>query len=135
MNQLPEPPPSSADNAPAYRFILALDSESPTCFRMEEKLRQLCQRYLRDAFSLEVIDLQAEPSAFERLRIIAVPTLEVISPRIQKRRFVGDLSQSEVFIMALGMGQEAAKMQQLAAKMRASLHRGEDVVSAKHEET
>ncbi len=100
-----------------YHFTLYIDSEMPKCFHVADKLQQLCRQYLPDFHSVEVIDLREDLSLFERLRIIAVPTLIVSTPQSKTHRFVGDLSQTEVFIVALGMAQEANKMGQEAGKM------------------
>jgi hypothetical protein len=66
---------------------------------------------------LEVVDLRDNHALFEEKRIIAVPTLEVITPDSGQHRFVGDLSQSEIFIIAVGMGQEADRMGRQAKAM------------------
>jgi circadian clock protein KaiB len=100
-----------------YRFSLYIDSETPRCSYVADRLQQLCQNYLAGCYTVEVIDLREDPSVIEREHIIAVPTLLVTTPKEQKHRFVGDLSQSELFIEALGMAQEAAKMGEEAERL------------------
>jgi hypothetical protein len=101
-----------------YHFALYIDSEKPKSLHVADRLRALCRQYLTDSYTIEVIDLRKDHSLFELLRIIAAPTLDVTTPQEQTHRFVGDLSQSEMFIIALGMAQEADKMGQLAGEMR-----------------
>lgn len=100
-----------------YRFSLYIDSETPRCAYVADRLQQLCQQYLPGSYTVEVIDLRENPSVIEREHIIAVPTLLVITPMDQIHRFVGDLSQSELFIEALGMAREAYKMGEEAEKL------------------
>jgi hypothetical protein len=100
-----------------YRFVLYVDSEKPRCSHVADKLRQLCQQYLTGSYSMDVIDLREDLSIVENQRILAAPTLDVTTPQSKIHRFVGDLSQSEMFIVALGMAQEADKMGQVAGKM------------------
>ena len=110
-----------------YHFSLYIDSETPRCAYVADRLQQLCQQYLPDSYTVEVIDLREDPSVIEREHIIAVPTLLVTTPKEQTHRFVGDLSQSEMFIEALGMAQEAHKMGEEAGRM------GEQAVKMRNE--
>jgi circadian clock protein KaiB len=100
-----------------YHFTLYVDPGTPRYSLVADRLHQLCQQYLSDSYSIEVIDVREDPSVIERAHIIAVPTMLVTTPQKQTHRFVGDLSQSEMFIVALGMAQEADKMGQLAGEM------------------
>ncbi len=108
-----------------YQFSLYIDSEKPKYSAVADRLHQLCQQYLSGSYTIEVIDLREDQLLMERLHIIAVPTLDVTTSQSTTHRFVGDLSQSEVFIIALGMGRkadqmtkEASEMGRLATKMR-----------------
>lgn len=100
-----------------YHFVLYVDSEKPRSAYVARRLRELCLEHLLDSYTLDVVDLRDNHALFEEKHIIAVPTLEVTTPDSQRHRFVGDLSQSEVFIIAVGMGQEAGRMGRKAKKM------------------
>jgi hypothetical protein len=100
-----------------YRFVLYIDSEKPRCSYVADKLNQLCKQYLSGSYMVDVIDLRDDLSVVESQRIVAAPTLDVTTPQSKTHRFVGDLSQSEIFIVALGMAQEADRMGQVAGKM------------------
>jgi hypothetical protein len=104
-------------NEGQYHFVLYIDSEKPKSVYVAERLRTLCQHCLNDPYILEVFDLHKNQYLFEEQRIIAAPTLDVTTPRFRKHRFVGDLSQSEMFIISLGMRQTAEKMGQEAIIM------------------
>jgi circadian clock protein KaiB len=110
-------------NVDNYRFMLYIDSTKPKSIHAAEKLHKICHNHLIDAYSLEIIDLYENPALFERHRIIAVPTLDIETPDHPRRRFVGDLSQSEIFILAIGYMQEARKMGKEASDMREKIGR------------
>jgi hypothetical protein len=100
-----------------YHFFLYIDSEKPRSANVAHRLRELCSEHLLGSYTLDVVDLRSNQELFEEKRIIAVPTLDVTTPDSRQHRFIGDLSQSEVFIIAIGMGREADKMGRQAKKM------------------
>lgn len=108
-----------------YQFSLYIDSKKLKCSDVADRLHQLCQQYLPSFYTIEVIDLREDQLLMEQLHIIAVPTLDVTTPQSTTHRFVGDISQTEIFIVALDMSrrademtQQAGEMGRLAAKMR-----------------
>ncbi|MES9946842.1 MAG: circadian clock KaiB family protein [Candidatus Thiodiazotropha sp.] len=100
-----------------YHLVLYVDSVKQKSPDILDRLRQLCQKHLSNPYTLEVIDLRQNPALSEQRRIIAVPTLEVTTPESKQHRFVGDLSISESFIIAIGMYHEAEEMKRNAGKM------------------
>ncbi|MEW8505903.1 MAG: circadian clock KaiB family protein [Candidatus Thiodiazotropha sp.] len=111
---------SSKNNADTdkYNFLLYIDSAKPKSQHVADRLRKLCHLHLLENFTLEVVDLQDNPALFEYRRVIAVPTLDIETPESQRHRFVGDLSNSEIFITAAGMMQEATRMAKQAVDIR-----------------
>jgi circadian clock protein KaiB len=106
-----------------YHLVLYIDSAKAKSTLISERLRQLCRKHLTDPYRLEIIDLRESPELLEEQRIIAVPTLDVSTPHSPKQRFVGDLSTSEEFIIAVGMFQDAEEMKRYAADMGEKIHR------------
>jgi hypothetical protein len=104
-----------------YHLVLYIDTAKPKFSVISERLRGICKKYLSNPYELEVIDLRANPRLFELRRIIAVPTLDVTTPQSQQHRFVGDLSVSESFIMAIGMFHDAEEMKRNAAQMEKNI--------------
>ncbi|MCG7932880.1 MAG: circadian clock protein KaiB [Candidatus Thiodiazotropha lotti] len=100
-----------------YHLVLYVDSVKPKSSGFIERLHQLCEKYLNNPYTLEVIDLRENPALTEQRRIVAVPTLDVITSESRQQRFVGDLSISEPFIIALGMYHDAEKMKRNAGEM------------------
>jgi circadian clock protein KaiB len=97
-------------SVPKYHFTVYIDSQKPKSAYAVERLRRVCAHYLIDSYTLDVVDLQKNPLLFEEKRVYAVPTLDVTTSRKKKHRFVGDLSHTQMFIMAIGMRQAAIKM-------------------------
>lgn len=65
-------------------------------------LEQICEQYIDDDFVIEVIDVLEQPREAEADRILATPTLLRKSP-LPLRRIVGDLSDIETVLEALGL--------------------------------
>ncbi|MES9941891.1 MAG: circadian clock KaiB family protein [Candidatus Thiodiazotropha sp. 6PLUC2] len=101
-----------------YHFLLYIDSSKPKSNSTADRLAKICCDNLIEAYTLELVDLQDNPVQFEQQNIIAVPTLVIETPEHSRHRFVGDLSQSEIFIIAIGFAQEASKMSKQASDMR-----------------
>ncbi|MET0072579.1 MAG: circadian clock KaiB family protein [Candidatus Thiodiazotropha sp.] len=100
-----------------YHLALYIDSANPKSSGVGDRLRQLCQQHLTNPYTLEIIDLREGPALFEQRRIIAVPTLDIMTPKSRKHRFVGNLSISESLLIAIGMFQDAQEMRRNVDEM------------------
>ena len=65
-------------------------------------VERVCKEDLAADCELEIVDISADPGAAEENRIVAVPTLIKRSPQ-PAVRLVGDLSQTERLLRALGI--------------------------------
>jgi circadian clock protein KaiB len=104
-----------------YRFVLYIDSAKPKSLCAIDRLRELCRNHLNSSYTLGIVDLKDNPELIEERKIIAAPTLDIITPESKKHRFIGDLSQSEEFIIAIGMLQKAIEMSKQATCMRENI--------------
>jgi circadian clock protein KaiB len=100
-----------------YIFVLYIDLTVPDAGQVIDRLRQLCHDHLSGSYSLEVVDVCKNPEVLEQRRIIALPALDVFTSRGRKHRFIGDLSLSQSFIIAVGMKQSADSMGKEAVRM------------------
>jgi hypothetical protein len=114
-------PPDTSSSVEKYHFVLYVDSTRSKSLNVANKMRQICHDRLGDAYTLDTIDLHEQPKLFEQFRIIALPTLDVKTPKGQSHRFVGDMTQSEIFIIAISQMQEARKMAKQVRDMRNSM--------------
>jgi circadian clock protein KaiB len=111
-------PTDKSSSVEKYHFVLYVDSSRSKSLLVAKKLQRICHSRLGDSYTLDIIDLQDDPDQFEQFRIIAVPALDIKTPEGQTHRFVGDMTQSEIFIFAISLMQEAHKMSKGAQEMR-----------------
>ena len=91
----------------SQKFVLSLfvAGITPRSLRAIENARQLCERYLKDRFELEVIDVYQQPGLAKDAQVIAAPTLvKHLPPPLQ--RFIGDLSDPEPILIRLALKEE-----------------------------
>jgi circadian clock protein KaiB len=89
------------------KFVLTLfvAGISPRSLRAIENARQLCEKYLKDRFELEIIDVYQQPGLAKNAQVIAAPTLvKHLPPPLQ--RFIGDLSDPEPILVRLAIKEE-----------------------------
>lgn len=71
--------------------------------RAVANIRCLCEEFLSGHYDLEVVDIYQHPAVAMEQQIIAAPTLIKQLPAPLKR-MIGDLSDREKMILALGLG-------------------------------
>lgn len=102
----PSAPPAAPSNGwrsgDPWRFRLYVAGMTPTAERALANLEAICRRYLRDRYTLEVIDVQSDPAAAEAEQIIAIPTVVREQPG-PPRRVIGDLSSTDRALAGLGI--------------------------------
>jgi circadian clock protein KaiB len=87
-----------------FTFLLFVTGMSKGSIRAVENIKVICEKYLKDRYSLEVIDVYKNPWEVEKHNIIACPTLIKQHPAPFKR-FVGDLSDTDKVLSGLGIKQ------------------------------
>ncbi len=85
-----------------YEFKLYLVGRTPKSLMIIEELTKLLKDAFGDHYSLEVIDIIENPELAEKAKILATPTLEKVAPE-PVRKVVGDLSDAETLLPALGL--------------------------------
>lgn len=81
---------------------LYITGMSEKSIRAIQNITQLCDRYLKDRFDLEIIDIYKNPSVAEEQKIIFSPSLVRQFP-LPKKTFIGDLSDTKKVILGLGV--------------------------------
>jgi len=69
-------------------------------------IKEICQQYLKGRYELLIVDIYQQPELAQREDLIGVPTLIKRSPGLV-RRLVGDLSDRERVLRALGIAAAA----------------------------
>jgi circadian clock protein KaiB len=85
---------------PLLRLYIA--GNSAVSRRAEQNLNRLQHLIKPQGWSVEVIDVLAQPERAEQARILATPTLSYDHP-VRPRRIVGDLSDTKSVLAFLGI--------------------------------
>lgn len=89
-------------DVPFHVLRLYIAGPTPQSTRAIVNTRKICESYLKNRYSLEVVDIRILPEAARRDQIIAVPTLVKAEP-LPLRRFIGDLSDTSRILAAMGL--------------------------------
>ena len=85
-----------------YKFKLYVVGQTPKSLTVVWELTKLLEDAFDDHYNLEVIDIIENPERAAKDKILATPTLEKVSPE-PVRKIVGDLSDKETVLPALGL--------------------------------
>ena len=85
-----------------YIFQLYIVGNSINSVRAIKNITSICETYLKNRFTLEIIDIAENPSIANTEDIIAVPLLIRTFPQ-PKEKIVGDLSETQNVIDALNI--------------------------------
>lgn len=83
-----------------YLLRLYVAGETPKSQAAVRNLQTICNTHLAGRFSIEVIDLRANPQMAASDQIVAIPTLVRRLPE-PLRRVIGDLSNAERVLVGL----------------------------------
>lgn len=92
---------------------LYITGHTPRSEAAVRALRLICNQLRWAECDLAVIDTLEQPELADRDRILATPTLIKLSP-LPARRVVGDLSNPELVIQALGLNRGVSGSQAVA---------------------
>jgi circadian clock protein KaiB len=85
-----------------YNLRLYITGQTPRSLQSIANLRTLCEKYLKDQFDLEIIDIYQQPALAAEGQIIAAPTLIKAMP-LPLRRLVGDFSDQDRVVLGLDL--------------------------------
>jgi circadian clock protein KaiB len=88
-----------------YALRLYVAGANPRSTRATAAVKSLCETYLPGRYDLEVIDLYQQPDLAAEDQIVALPTLVKTLP-LPLRRLVGDLTDTDRILIALGLPAE-----------------------------
>ena len=81
---------------------LYVSGMSPKSLEAIQNIKQLCDKYLKDAFELEIFDIYKNPELASEQSIVFSPSLIKLLP-LPKKVLIGTLKDSEKVIKALGI--------------------------------
>lgn len=85
-----------------YVFLLYVTGNSPRSGEAITNIRSVCDEYLPEHYTLEVVDIYQQPVRAREEQIIAAPTLLKRFP-LPPRRLIGNLSDRARIITALNL--------------------------------
>ncbi|GAA4323277.1 circadian clock KaiB family protein [Flaviaesturariibacter amylovorans] len=97
-----DPVPQDPEAEAEYVLRLFITGATPNSLRAVSNIREICDRYLAGRYSLKIIDVSQEGTLVQEEQIIALPLLVKKSPG-PERKLIGDLSQTEKVLKALGL--------------------------------
>jgi circadian clock protein KaiB len=88
--------------APEYVLCLFITGATPNSMRAVNNIRTICEKHLGGRYSLQIIDVYQEVELAQKEQLIALPLLIKKFP-LPERKLIGDLSQTEKVMAALGL--------------------------------
>jgi circadian clock protein KaiB len=85
-----------------YVLRLFVTGATPNSVRAVSNIQSICESHLAGRYSLEIIDVYQQAEVAQREQLIALPLLIKKLP-LPERRLIGDLSQTEKVLSALGL--------------------------------
>jgi circadian clock protein KaiB len=92
----------------AYVFRLYLANGAPNSVRAFANLYAICRKHFPESHRIEVIDVLKEPMRALAEAILVTPTVVKLFP-LPEQQIIGDLSEEEEVLRALGLPQKAWK--------------------------
>ncbi|SER62686.1 circadian clock KaiB family protein [Pedobacter rhizosphaerae] len=85
-----------------YTLRLFIAGSSPISVRAVTNLRVICEEFLQNRYTLEVIDAHQQPLLVRDENVTAMPMLIKKTPS-PKKRLIGDFSDRERVLIGLGI--------------------------------
>jgi circadian clock protein KaiB len=89
----------------AYVFRLYLAGGAPNSVRASANLYAICRKHFPESHRIEVIDVLKDPMRALAEAILVTPTVVKLSP-LPEQQIIGDLSEEEEVLRALGLPQK-----------------------------
>lgn len=95
----------TCDSQAIYRFTLYITDKNATGQRTYQNLQSICQEYIPDKYSINVVDLKSSSGILLNEMVLAIPMVVRKAP-LPEIRIIGDLSDRELAIRALGIEED-----------------------------
>lgn len=94
-----------------YTLKLYIAGVTPRSTRAVENIKNICEKYLKGRYKLEVVDIYQQPNLPEGEQIIAAPTLIKKLP-LPLRKFIGDMADVDRILVGLDLRPEKPSKRQ-----------------------
>ena len=85
-----------------FVFRLYITGATPNSSRAVINLKTFFEKYLKNQYELQIIDVYQQPHVVKSVDIIAMPLLIKKYP-LPERRFIGDMSNSDKLLQSLNL--------------------------------
>jgi len=85
---------------PAYVLRLYITGASPNSVKAVNNIKFICDKYLKDKYELEIIDVYQQPLVAKSEQLIALPLL-VKSYPLPVKKLIGNMSDTEKVLKQL----------------------------------
>lgn len=92
--------PETTNGSQQYALKLYVAGQTPKSVAALANLKRICETHLAGRFSIEIIDVEKNPSVAISDQILAIPTLVRKLPEPIKK-IIGDLSNEEKVLIGL----------------------------------
>jgi circadian clock protein KaiB len=87
---------------PVHVLRLYITGVSPNSVKAINNLKSICDKYLKDRYELEIIDVYQQPLVAKNEQIIALPLLIKLHP-LPVRRLIGNMSDIDKVLRGLDL--------------------------------
>ena len=84
----------------AYILKLYVTGATPNSVRAINNIKAICEKYLKNDYELEIIDVYQQPLIAKSEQIIALPLLIKLSP-LPLKRLIGNMSDTQKVLKGL----------------------------------
>lgn len=88
-----------------FELNLYIAGASTNSIRAVANLREICEKYIKERYTLRVIDVHQEKSLASQQQLVALPML-IKSRPYPERRLIGDMSDTQKVLKGLGISGE-----------------------------
>lgn len=88
-----------------FELDLYIAGASTNSIRAVANLREICEKYIKERYTLRVIDVHQEKSLASQQQLVALPMLIKSRPD-PERRLIGDMSDTQKVLKGLGISAE-----------------------------
>jgi circadian clock protein KaiB len=88
------------DKGKTYILRLFVSRNSPNSARAAINIKAICEKYLKNRYELEIIDIYQHPDLASTEEIVAIPMLIKKFP-LPEERMIGDLSNTDKVLKGL----------------------------------
>jgi len=83
-----------------YVFRLYITGASPNSTKAINNIKSICEKYLKNRYELEIIDVYKQPLMAKSEQLIALPLLIKLSP-LPAKRLIGNMSDTDKVLRSL----------------------------------